>query len=456
MTFCSPNNTLKVRINIHDDKLNYTVYEGDLSERRVYALDNEIGLMMEGAGKNRYSLSAPQRVKEHFDVKNYKLSVFDSEYNKVVVKNKNGIDVEFRAYNDGVAYRFFTTRTKGDWKVLNEVAEFNFADDHTTYLPYSTNEKKPKAMAFQATYDVAPLSKMRNQEAFLPATIDCGSAKVTLLETDVEGYPGMFLLPGGDRQKGFIRSGKPTEGLRADFAKYPRKFDYYPWRKQKYVTETEDFIAQGRGNRTFPWRVLAITHKDTEMPTHTLAYQLAAPSRIGTDTAWIRPGKVAWDWWNDWGIKGVDFKADINQETYQYYIDFAAKNGLEYVVLDEGWYVPRSGDMLTVVPELNLPELVEYGRQRNVGIILWTVFNVLDDQLEEACRKYASMGIKGFKVDFMDRYDQEGVDMIYRIAKRCAESHLLLDYHGIFAPQGITRTYPNVINFEAVFGMEEV
>jgi alpha-glucosidase len=165
---------------------------------------------------------------------------------------------------------------------------------------------------------------------------------------------------------------------------------------------------------------------------------------------------VAWDWWNDWGISGVGFQAGINQETYKHYIDFAAKHGLEYIILDEGWYTPKSEDMLTVIPDINLPELVRYGQQKNVGIILWTVFNVLDAQLDEACKKYAAMGIKGFKVDFLDRYDQEGVDMIYRIAERCAQSHLMLDYHGIFAPQGITRTYPNVINFEAVFGMEEV
>ena len=178
--------------------------------------------------------------------------------------------------------------------------------------------------------------------------------------------------------------------------------------------------------------------------------------RIKGDTSWIRPGKVAWDWWNDWSISGVGFKAGINQETYRHYIDFAAKHGLEYIILDEGWYNPKSGDMLTVIPDLNLPELVRYGQQKNVGIILWTVFNVLDKQLDEACNHYAAMGIKGFKVDFLDRYDQEATQMIYRIAQRCAQSHLMLDYHGIFAPQGITRTWPNVINFEAVFGMEEV
>ena len=454
--FTSPDGKLKVIINTKAKELTYTVYEGELKDRNVYALDNAIALNIEGMGKSQYTASAPKRIKEHFEAVNYKLTSFDDEYNQVIVKNKNGIHVEFRAYNSGVAYRFFTTSTKKEWKVLSEVAEFNFADDHIAYLPYSTNTKNPKAMAFQATYDAVRLSQTKDLEAFLPATIDCGKAKVTIMETDVENYPGIFLLPGGDRYKKVKRLGGTMEGLRADFAPYPKTFDYYPWRKQKYVTATEAYIAKGTAARTFPWRILAITHDDTEMPTNTLAYQLSSPSRIKGDISWIRPGKVAWDWWNDWNIKGVPFRAGINQDTYKYYIDFAAKNHLEYIILDEGWYTPKSGDMLTVIPEINLPELVQYGRQKNVGIILWTVFNVLDAQLDEACEKYAAMGIKGFKVDFLDRYDQEGVDMIYRIARRCAQSQLVLDYHGIFAPQGITRTLPNVLNFEAVFGMEEV
>lgn len=452
----SPDGRLKVIINTHDNKLSYNVFEGNFTDRNVYAVDNNIALNIEGMGKNQYTISSPKRVKEHFNAPNYKFSSFDDEYNQVIVKNKNGVNVEFRAYNSGIAYRFFTTSTPKEWKVMNEVAEFNFIDDHTAYLPYSTNEKNPKAMAFQATYDIVPLSQMKNLEAFLPATVDCGKAKVTILETDVESYPGIFLLPVGDNKKEIKRIGKSIQGMVADFSAYPKTFDFYPWRQQKYVTASENYIAKGKGNRTFPWRILAITHDDKEMPINTLAYQLAAPSRIKGDTSWIRPGKVAWDWWNDWGISHVDFKAGINQQTYKYYIDFAAEHGLEYIILDEGWYTPKSGDMLTVIPEIDLPALVQYGKQKNVGIILWTVFNVLDAQLDEACQKYAAMGIKGFKVDFLDRYDQEATDIIYRIAEKCAQHHLVLDYHGIFAPQGIQRTYPNVINFEAVFGMEEV
>lgn len=191
------------------------------------------------------------------------------------------------------------------------------------------------------------------------------------------------------------------------------------------------------------------------MPVNNLVYALASPNRIG-DCSWVKPGKVAWDWWNDWNLKGVPFKAGINMDTYKYYIDFASRNGLEYVVLDEGWYDPKSGDMLTVIPELDLPELVRYGKSKGVELVLWTVFNVLDSQLDEACRKYSEMGIKGFKVDFLDRDDQTAVEMIYRIAAKAAEYKLMLDYHGIYKPTGLNRTYPNVVNYESVFGMEEM
>ena len=434
----SPDGKLTVRINA-DKQLTYSL----IDQGKTLMQDNLADLTFTAGKSGKFvSSTKAKTIRESIQAPLYKQARLEDVYNQLILKNNNGTGVEFRAYNSGVAYRW-VGGSKGNWTIDREVAEFNFAEDYTAYLPYSTNEKAPKAMAFQATYDVAPLSQSKNLEAFLPATVDCGTAKVTLLETDVVAYPGMF-----------VKGGSKT--LKAEFAPYPKTFDYYPWRMQKYVTAEEAFIAQGSGQRSFPWRVMVVTHSDTDMPTNTLAYSLATPSRVKDGSEWIRPGKVAWDWWNDWNISGVDFAAGINQQTYRHYIDFAARNKLQYIILDEGWYDPKSGDMLTVIPELNLPELVRYAEGKGVGVILWTVFNVLDKQLDEACRKYSAMGIKGFKVDFMDRYDQEGVEMIYRIADRCAQSRLVLDYHGIFAPQGIQRTYPNVINFESVFGMEEV
>lgn len=438
----SPDGTLKVEISTGNE-LAYQVMHGNdtiLSHSNI-ALVLEDGTIV---GKTpRITGERRKKIKDNIESPFYRFKEFVATGNELDLKLKGGFGIIFRAYNEGVAYRFYTTQSS-DIIIKEEQAEFNFPQDYTAYLPYTTNDKKPMAMAFQNVYDITPLSKAQSKLAFLPVTVDCGSVKLTLLESDLEAYPGMFVQ---------LQQGK--YGLKGVFAPYPAKTDFYPWRKQEYVTETTDFISRSCGSRSYPWRVLAITEKDTDMPVNNLVYALASPNRIG-DTSWIKTGKVAWDWWNDWNLKGVPFKAGINMDTYKYYIDFASRNGLEFIVLDEGWYAPKSGDMLTVIPELDLPELIAYGKSKGVEIVLWTVFNVLDSQLEAACKKYADMGIKGFKVDFLDRDDQTAVEMVYRIAEMTARYKLTLDLHGIYKPTGINRTYPHIINFESVFGMEEV
>ena len=438
----SPDGTLKVEISAGNE-LVYQVMHGNdtiLSHSNI-ALVLEDGTIV---GRTpRITGERRKKIKDNIESPFYRFKEFVATGNELDLKLKGGFGIIFRAYNEGVAYRFYTTQSS-DIIIKEEQAEFNFKEDYTAYLPYTTNDKQPMAMAFQNVYDITPLSKAQPKLAFLPVTVDCGSVKLTLLESDLEAYPGMF-----------VQSHQGKYGLKGVFAPYPAKTDFYPWRKQEYVTETTDFISRSRGSRSYPWRVLAITEKDTDMPVNNLVYALASPNRIG-DTSWIKTGKVAWDWWNDWNLKGVPFKAGINMDTYKYYIDFASRNGLEFIVLDEGWYDPKSGDMLTVIPELDLPELIVYGKSKGVEIVLWTVFNVLDSQLEAACKKYADMGIKGFKVDFLDRDDQTAVEMVYRIAEMTARYKLTLDLHGIYKPTGINRTYPHIINFESVFGMEEV
>lgn len=438
----SPDGTLKVEISAGNE-LAYQVMHGN----DTILSHSNIGLVLENGtivGKTpRITGERRRKIKDNIESPFYRFKEFVATGNELDLKLKGGFGIIFRAYNEGVAYRFYTTQSS-DIIIKEEQAEFNFKEDYTAYLPYTTNDKKPMAMAYQNVYDITPLSKAQPKLAFLPVTVDCGSVKLTLLESDLEAYPGVF-----------VQSQQGKYGLKGVFAPYPAKTDFYPWRKQEYVTETTGFISRSRGSRSYPWRVLAITEKDTDMPVNNLVYALASPNRIG-DTSWIKTGKVAWDWWNDWNLKGVPFKAGINMDTYKYYIDFASRNGLEFIVLDEGWYDPKSGDMLTVIPELDLPELIAYGKSKGVEIVLWTVFNVLDSQLEAACKKYADMGIKGFKVDFLDRDDQTAVEMVYRIAEMTARYKLTLDLHGIYKPTGINRTYPHIINFESVFGMEEV
>lgn len=438
----SPDGTLKVEISAGNE-LAYQVMHGN----DTILSHSNIGLVLENGtivGKTpRITGERRRKIKDNIESPFYRFKEFVATGNELDLKLKGGFGIIFRAYNEGVAYRFYTTQSS-DIIIKEEQAEFNFKEDYTAYLPYTTNDKKPMAMAYQNVYDITPLSKAQPKLAFLPVTVDCGSVKLTLLESDLEAYPGVF-----------VQSQQGKYGLKGVFAPYPAKTDFYPWRKQEYVTETTDFISRSRGSRSYPWRVLAITEKDTDMPVNNLVYALASPNRIG-DTSWIKTGKVAWDWWNDWNLKGVPFKAGINMDTYKYYINFASRNGLEFIVLDEGWYDPKSGDMLTVIPELDLTELIAYGKSKGVEIVLWTVFNVLDSQLEAACKKYADMGIKGFKVDFLDRDDQTAVEMVYRIAEMTARYKLTLDLHGIYKPTGINRTYPHIINFESVFGMEEV
>lgn len=438
----SPDGKITAEVEIAD-KLSYSI----LHEGQTIVDRSEIGMALADGtctGNIRKKVSAKRRsVRETIKAPLYRQNEILSEYNELVLDLKNGFRLTFRVFDEGAAYRFSTT-AKGESEVLSETAGINFPEDRKAWLPYSTNAEKPMAMAYQNIYDECLLSQAKDILAFLPVTVDCGKVKLTVMESDLESYPGMF-----------ISVDKEKTGLKGVFAPYPKTTDFYPWRMQEYVTGAEDFIAKVSGPRDFPWRVLAISEDDTQMPVNDMVYALASPCRV-EDTSWIRGGKVAWDWWNDWGLSGVEFEAGINMDTYRHYIDFASRNGIEFVVLDEGWYDPKSGDMLTVIPELDLEELVAYGKERNVSLILWTVFNVLDSQLEEACSKYSTLGICGFKVDFLDRDDQTAVEMVYRIADACARHKMTLDLHGIYKPTGLNRTYPNVINFESVFGMEEV
>jgi alpha-glucosidase len=439
----SPDGKLELSIHL-GDTLNYSLQLGKTNLIR----NAHVGLELangELLGKMpNLQQKKTRTATENIVSPNYRFDSFSISYNELNVKLKGNYGVVFRAYNEGVAYRMYTT-FKTDIEIRNEIAEFNFDKDYSCYLSYCNGKKDPFAMAFQNTYDVKPLSMTSTTPAFLPGTIDYGKGlKLTILESDLESYPGMFVQSQG--------TGKSLKGV---FAKLPSTTDLNAWRKQEYINGRGKNIAKVCGTRAFPWRVLAVSEKDTDMSVNNLVYALATPNRIG-DYSWVKGGKVAWDWWNDWGISDIDFKAGINMETYKHYIDFAAENGIEYIVLDEGWYKPSSGNMMQVIPELNLPELVTYARNKKVGITLWTVFNVLDAQLEEACNYYSQLGIKGFKVDFLDRNDQKAVEMTYRIAEMTAKYKLTLDLHGFYTPTGLNRTYPNIINFESVFGMEEM
>ncbi len=376
-----------------------------------------------------------------------KKSVIDN-CNQLIVNCKGDYGLVIRAYNDGAAYRFFTKR-KETITIQSEEVNFNFEKDYTAFIPYVRDLRAKRdlfATSFESLYDEVPISHFEKDTlAFLPLLVNIGeSKKAVILEADLEDYPGMFL----------DINPQTRQGLKAVFAPYALEEKQGGFNKLNYmVTQRANYIAKVNGTRNFPWRVVVISDNDAALANSDMVQKLATPSRV-TDISWIKPGKVAWDWWNDWNISHVNFRAGINTETYKYYIDFAAANKIEYIVMDEGW--SETADLMKISPRVNVEEIVNYGKQKNVGVILWATWYAVTQKMDEAFAKYSGMGIKGFKIDFMDRDDQKLVSSLYEIAKKAAGYHLMLDLHGMYKPTGLQRTYPNIVNFEGVKGMENV
>lgn len=370
-------------------------------------------------------------------------------YNALTLRMKGGWTVEFRAYDDGVAYRFASTRRQ-PYQITAEQADFNFPADYTAAVPYvrtgSDDDMQSQFFnSFENRYTVGPLSALNPRRlAFLPLSVDAGGVTVAITETDLNNYPGLYLYnPDG------------TNSLKAKHAPYPTKIVDGGYNNiEGVVTATADYIARVDGPRAFPWRILVIGD-DKVVASSNLSYLLAEPSRIA-DTSWIKPGKVAWDWWNSWNITGVDFEAGINTPTYKHYIDFAADNGIEYVILDDGWAAGKGEDLFVLNPDIDLKEIINYAAKKDVGIILWAGYRAFERDLERVCRHYSEMGVKGFKVDFEDRDDQLMTAFNHRAAETAARYHLVLDLHGSYKPAGINRTWPNVLNVEGVNGLENV
>ncbi len=431
----SPDGRIVIRIRAAD-RISYDVLlrGRPLLQDATLALDvdhTSLGLQPKVKAKNERSVDQIL-----VPVVRQKFAKIRENYNELNLEMEGGYAVVFRAYNEGAAYRLETSLPQNRVKVYSEAASFNFAGDYPVFYPqeesfFSHNERR---YVSQPMKGIAP-----SAIATLPAVVDVGGgAKVAIAESDVEDYPGLWLR------------GTNGNGLAAAFPPYPLKEKLERDRDFK-VVESADYIAVTSGTRAFPWRVIGIVERDADLLTNQLVWLLEKPSQL-EDTSWIRPGKVAWDWWNANNIYGVDFKAGINTETYKYYIDFASKYGIQYVILDEGWY--KLGNVLEVVPEINMEELTAYARQKNVGIILWVIWKTLDDQLEPALDLYAKWGIKGIKVDFMQRSDQLLINYYHKVSRETAKRKMLVDFHGDQKPATMTRTWPNLISTEGVRGLE--
>jgi alpha-glucosidase len=350
-----------------------------------------------------------------------------------------GFAVTFRAYNEGVAYRFETSLPQTEVKVYGEEATFNFADNYNVYYPkedsfFSHNERE---------FLPVPLNKIEDKSiASLPAVVVAPDrVRLVVAESDVDDYPGLWLHGNSDNS---LTATFPPVALKETVP--DQKHD-----RDIRVTEAADYIAVTKGTRTFPWRIIGVAASDAGLLTNQMVYLLAKPSEV-SDTSWIKPGKVPWDWYNALNIYGVDFKSGINTQTYKYYIDFASKYGLEYIIIDEGWY--KLGNVLDVVPAINIEELVAYGKQKNVGVILWMVWKTLDDQLLPAMDQFEKWGIKGLKVDFMQRDDQKVINFYHKLCREAAKRKMIVDFHGGIRPATMVRTWPNLINTEGVRGLE--
>ena len=440
----SPNGKIKISIVINE-KVTWSVsHEKDLilapSAVSMTLDQNEV------LGKNALLLNSKrEKVKTTFESPFYKKSSIKNQYNLLVLNFKNDFSIEYRAFDDGVAYRFITKKKK-DITVKSEEVSLNFDQDYNTLMPYVRdlrNPKDPYISSFEAQYENKKISEFaKDTLAFLPFLIDFKNhKKAVFLEANLEDYPGLF-----------VTNNKSKSGFESRFSNYPLQEINGGFNNlNKLITQRADYLVKTKGTRNFPWRILVISDNDAALANNDMVQKLSEPSKI-KDISWIKPGKVAWDWWSDWNIYNIDFKAGINTQTYKYYIDFASKNKVEYVILDEGWSLEH--DIMKHNPNVDLEALIAYGKERNVGIILWSSWMALTKNTAGIFKNYADLGIKGFKVDFLDRDDAKMVNSVYDIAQKAVDHKLLLDFHGMYKPTGIQRTFPNILNFEGVKGLE--
>jgi alpha-glucosidase len=433
----SPDKKLVVKVDVSDELTYSLFYSG-----REIMPPSSISLTLDGyriLGRNARLKNIQRR---SVDEKIYppvreKRRVIVDRFNEAVLNFQGSYSLIFRAYDDGAAYRF-AANFPGKVKVISEQATFRFGTGDSVYFPFQEGFET----AFEKVYSYLPLNKVTAEKmGYTPVLVDVKDGpKVLITDSDLDDYPGMFLKGSEDG----------SASLAAIFAPYPLEEEQVRDRTLR-VKKGADYIAFTDGKRAFPWRVLAVARKDGDLIESDLVYRLAGPLKL-KDTSWIKPGKVAWDWWNANNLFGVDFESGLNTATYKYYIDFASKYGLEYVILDEGWSDPA--DLSKVNPQIDLKGLLDDAKKKNVGIILWCVWLTLERQMQEALDQFQKWGVAGIKVDFMDRDDQKVVNFYRRVAKEAAARKLTVDFHGAFKPTGLRREYPNVLTREGVMGLE--
>lgn len=435
----SPNGELKVSIDLKD-RINYSVsHNGNLLLTDCHLqlnLRNEtLGLHPKLSGQKR------NRVNEILSpVVPVKFSTVNNHYNGLLLNFKGSYSVEFRAYDDGISYRFITNK-KGEVEVMGEDFAIQFADNYLLHLQqpdgFKTSYEEPYTRV--ETNSWKPSDKM----SVLPVLIDTRkSYKILISESDLSDYPCMFLR------------GTGANGMQSVFPKAPLEFGEDGDRSVK-ITKEADYIAKTSGKRNYPWRYFVITKEDKQLIENTMTYKLSTKNQL-PDVSWIKPGQVSWEWWNDASPYGpdVNFVAGYNLDTYKYYIDFASQFGIPYIIMDEGWAM-STRDPYTPNPKVDVHELIRYGKEKNVGVVLWLTWLVVENNFD-LFKTFREWGVKGLKIDFMDRSDQWMVNFYERVAKEAAKHQLFVDFHGSFKPAGLEYAYPNILSYEGVRGMEQM
>ena len=434
----SPNGELKVSLNL-SDKIYYSIdYNGD-----VLLKDNSLQLTLRNQvlGQNpKLRRQKRMSVDEQLTpIVPLKYSKVNNRYNQLLLTFKD-YSVEFRAFDDGVAYRFITSQ-KGDVEVMNEEFAINFPSDYLLHL------QQPGGFhtAYEEPYTHVQSNAWKPEEriAVLPVLVDTQKDyKILISESDLADYPCMFL------------KGTGTNGVISVFPKAPLAFAENSDRSVK-ITQEADYIAKTKGTRNYPWRYFVISKNDKQLIENTMTYKLAEKNQL-QDVSWIKPGQVSWEWWNDASPYGpdVNFVSGYNLDTYKYYIDFASKFGIPYIIMDEGW-AKSTRDPYTPNPKVDLHELIRYGKEKNVGIVLWLTWLTVENNFD-LFKTFNEWGVKGLKIDFMDRSDQWMVNYYERVAREAAKHHLFVDFHGSFKPAGLEYKYPNVLSYEGVRGMEQM
>lgn len=432
----SPSGNIRISVEL-TDQIQYDVTQGNqtLMDNCVIGLEtanHQLGI------HPKLNKVVRQNVNEELTpIVPLKFSTITNRYNQLLLKFKGGYSVEFRAFDDGFAYRFLTD-LKGEQEIMNEILRLNFVDDCLLHLQQPDGFKTSYEEEYR--HQTSSEWKNSNRMALLPLLASTPKGdKILMSETNLTDYPAMFLKNDGQG------------GITAVFPRLPLEFGEDGDRSLKILKEA-DYIAKTAGKRSFPWRFMVITKEDKQLLENEMVYNLSTPCVL-EDYSWIKPGQVSWEWWHDARLYGVDFRSGYNMDSYKYYIDFASKFGIPYIIMDEGW-AKSTRDPYTPNPTINLAELIQYGKERNVKIVLWLTWLAVENNFD-LFKTFADWGVAGVKIDFMDRSDQWMVNYYERVAKEAAKHKLFVDFHGSFKPAGLERKYPNVLSYEGVLGMEQ-